>query len=174
MSQPDPDSTPEAMTGSPPPSPNPMPDPQSDSSSGSDAEPQPSPSPQKAPADPAVIPPEPEVEPPKDPSKAINYKKVALKVVLDSLAAAKQTVGADTDETGAAPKSETLTEGLGGSGEDSVWQSPLADTAHETVAEIISSITGKFVFTDDQVDQEWFPEPTYVDATDSRATWGGR
>lgn len=121
------------------PSPSPGPAPTPGPSSSSAPAPTPAPSPQVAPVE---VPPEPEVDPPTDPNQAINYKKVALKVVLDSLKAAEQAVGADYMDTGEAPKSQTLTEGLGGEG--SVWQSPKADAAYTVLESIISSIGSKF------------------------------
>nr|WP_311153714.1 hypothetical protein [uncultured Actinomyces sp.] len=92
-----------------------------------------------------------------------------MKVVLDSLKAAEQAVGADYMDTGEAPKSQTLTEGLGGEG--SVWQSPKADAAYTVLESIISSIGSKFKDATTAVEDEWNLEPTYVDKSDARAEW---
>ena len=150
----------------PSPSPGPAPTPGPSSSSAPAPAPTPAPSPQVGPVE---VPPEPEVDPPTDPNQAINYKKVALKVVLDSLKAAEQAVGADYMDTGEAPKSQTLTEGLGGEG--SVWQSPKADAAYTVLESIISSIGSKFRDATTAVEDEWNLEPTYVDKSDARAEW---
>ncbi|MDU0348416.1 hypothetical protein [Actinomyces sp. MRS3W] len=108
--------------------------------------------------------------PPPPGGQAYNLKKQALEKVLDKLEQAQDDLDADPATAGMTPKSALLTDGLGGS--ESVWQSPLADTMHDTLVEIIDSMTSNLRSATIEVQDAWNDEPTYVDEDDSRATWG--
>ncbi|NDR53226.1 hypothetical protein [Actinomyces sp. 565] len=99
-----------------------------------------------------------------------NYKKIALKRVVDALEQAQDDLDADPATEGMTPKSTLLTQGLGG--EDSVWQSPLADTMHDTLVGVIDSMISNVRKATVEVSRDWEGEPTYVDEDDYRAKWG--
>ena len=109
------------------------------------------------------------IAPPGD-GEDYNYKKFALKRVVDALEQAQDDLDADPATEGMTPKSTLLTEGLGG--EDSVWQSPLADTMRETLVEVIDSMISNLRSATVEVGSDWEGEPIYVDEDDPRAKWG--
>ena len=177
MSTPDPTPSPSpgptpspspAPTPSPSPTPNPAPGAPSTtsesgfgsgSSSSFDPEPTPSPKPGFAPT-----------PPPSDDNQTYNLKKSALEDVLKKADEAVTNLGANDAESGGTAKSESLTTGLGGDG--SVWKSTLAENMRQDVVGIIDSITSQTSNTRQDIYDEWYNEPTYVDKNDSRANWG--
>lgn len=95
-----------------------------------------------------------------------NQKKLALKAVTDSFHAEATALGAYAAE----PKSVTLTEGLGGAG--SVWMSPAADDAADSIRGIVNSINWRFKSKVRALERDWEAEPYYVDSFDPRAKEG--
>lgn len=91
-----------------------------------------------------------------------NQKKLALKVVTDSFHAEATALGAYAAE----PKSVTLTEGLGGAG--SVWMSPAADDAADSIRGIVNSINWRFKSKVRALERDWEDEPYYVESPDPR------
>lgn len=91
-----------------------------------------------------------------------NQKKLALKVVTDSFHAEATDLGAYAAE----PKSVTLTEGLGGAG--SVWMSPAADDAADSIRGIVNSINWRFKSKVRALERDWEDEPYYVESPDPR------
>ena len=91
-----------------------------------------------------------------------NQKKLALKVVTDSFHAEATDLGAYAAE----PKSATLTEGLGGGG--SVWMSPAADEAADSIRGIVNSINRRFKSKVRALERDWEDEPYYVESPDPR------
>lgn len=69
-----------------------------------------------------------------------------------------------------APKSELLTEGLGGKGK--IWQSPLADNYRDEIRGIIEYISTKVSDTAEEAQEDYDGEPLQVKETDKRAKWG--
>ena len=131
----------------------------SGSSSSFDPEPTPSPKPGFAPT-----------PPPSDDNQTYNLKKSALEDVLKKADEAVTNLGANDAESGGTAKSESLTTGLGGDG--SVWKSTLAENMRQDLVGIIDSITSQTSNTRQDIYDEWYNEPTYVDKNDSRANWG--
>ena len=97
-------------------------------------------------------------------------KKSALEDVLKKADEAVTNLGANDAESGGTAKSESLTTGLGGDG--SVWKSTLAENMRQDLVGIIDSITSQTSNTRQDIYDEWYNEPTYVDKNDSRANWG--
>ena len=91
-----------------------------------------------------------------------NQKKLALKAVTDSFHAEATDLGAYAAE----PKSATLTEGLGGAG--SVWMSPAADDAADSIRGIVNSINWRFKSKVRALERDWEDEPYYVESPDPR------
>lgn len=92
-----------------------------------------------------------------------NRKRVALRAVLESFATEVVNLGG----TSAEPKSVTLTEGLGGT--DSIWESPAADEAADSIHGIIASIISRFKSKMRAIEHEWENEPVFVKQDDPRA-----
>ncbi|SHE24622.1 Hypothetical protein ACGLYG10_0829 [Actinomyces glycerinitolerans] len=114
--------------------------------------------------------PSPSPIPPPGDGEDYNYKKFALKRVVDALEQAQDDLDADPATEGMTPKSALLTQGLGGT--ESVWQSPLADTMHDTLVGVIDSMVSNLRNATVEVSDDWEAEPTYVDEDDYRAKWG--
>lgn len=92
-----------------------------------------------------------------------NLKRPAMKKVLDALDAGPTS--------GMMPKSDMLTEGLGGDGK--IWQTtPLADNYRTEIAGIIDRITSKVSAVRDDVSDDHAREPEQVKKSDRRAKWG--
>ena len=125
------------------------------------SEPEPNPTPGPAP-----------YELPKDKSQALNKKKLALRYVLDTVEKAVKELEADYTDTGKKPPSESLTDGLGGSG--SAWKSTLADQLRTDFSGAISDICSCISSEEGKVRFEWNSEPQFVDKTDPRAKWDKR
>ena len=79
-----------------------------------------------------------------------NQKKLALKAVTDSFHA----------------EATDLTEGLGGAG--SVWMSPAADDAADSIRGIVNSINWRFKSKVRALERDWEDEPYYVESPDPR------
>lgn len=109
---------------------------------------------------------------PNDKSQAVNKKKLALRYVLDTVEKAVEELKADYAETGGKPPSESLTDGLGGSG--SAWKSTLADQMRTDFSGVISDICSCVSSEEGKVRSEWNSEPQFVDKTDPRAKWDKR
>ena len=125
------------------------------------SEPEPNPTPGPAP-----------YELPKDKSQALNKKKLALRYVLDTVEKAVKELEADYTDTGKKPPSESLTDGLGGSG--SAWKSTLADQMRTDCSGVINDICSCISSEEGKVRSEWNSEPQFVDKTDPRAEWDKR
>ena len=125
------------------------------------SEPEPNPTPGPAP-----------YELPKDKSQALNKKKLALRYVLDTVEKAVKELEADYTDTGKNPPSESLTDGLGGSG--SAWKSTLADQMRIDFSGVINDICSCISSEEGKVRSEWNSEPQFVDKTDPRAEWDKR
>lgn len=109
---------------------------------------------------------------PNDKSQAVNKKKLALRYVLDTIEKAATELEADFAAVGKKSPSESLTDGLGGSG--SAWKSTLADQLRTDFSGVISDICSCISSEEGKVRSEWNSEPQFVDKTDPRAEWGKR
>lgn len=109
---------------------------------------------------------------PNDKSQAVNKKKLALRYVLDTIEKAATELEADFAEAGKKSPSESLTDGLGGSG--SAWKSTLADQLRTDFSGAISDICSCISSEEGKVRFEWNSEPQFVDKTDPRAKWDKR
>lgn len=109
---------------------------------------------------------------PNDKSQAVNKKKLALRYVLDTIEKAVTELEADFAAAGKKSPSESLTDGLGGSG--SAWKSTLADQLRTDFSGVISDICSCISSEEGKVRSEWNSEPQFVDKTDPRAEWGKR
>ncbi|MDO5063984.1 MAG: hypothetical protein Q4E00_03180 [Actinomyces bowdenii] len=99
-----------------------------------------------------------------------NLKRPAMKKVLDALDDACDDLDAGPT-SGMMPKSDMLTEGLGGDGK--IWQTkPLADNYRTEIKGIIDRITSKVSTVRDDVSDDHAKEPEQVKKSDRRAKWG--
>lgn len=100
---------------------------------------------------------------------ADNLKRPAILNVKRVLDAGCDSLDANPGG-GMAPKSELLTEGLGGKGK--IWQSPLADNYRDEIRGIIECISTKVSDTAEEAQEDYDGEPLQVKETDKRAKWG--